>query len=357
MIETPPKRFLSNRRGSSPQEVLDVLAVAARNEDAFDQYGSGAIVEGLERVVAALLGKQAAVFCTSGRVAQLSALRSHAERRGRFVVAAHPRSHIVEDEDDAIGTLFGLRVARTGTLTDPFTLAELEAVHDPLAAVVVELPLRRCGFRVPAFSDLVALAEHAHKSGAAFHLDGARLWETAPGYGRSLTEIAALADTVYVSFYKGLGGLAGAALAGDAKTIAAARTWIGRAGATLYRMYPYALAAREGLRTELPRMPLYHARAVELAAALRDVPGVAVSADPPACNAFAVYVDGRADALLAARDAIADARGIVLFEGLRPTPHPQVSFFEITVGPNTLELGVADVRDAFMELAVRATSR
>ncbi len=191
-----------------------------------------------EAEIAALLGKPAAVFCTSGKAAQLAALRVHADARGRSVVAAHQRSHVVEDEDDAIGTLYDLRVARIGTPIDPFTLAELAAVREPLAAVVVELPLRRAGYRVPPWDELVALAAHARAAGAAFHLDGARLWETAPGYGRSPAEVAAPADTVYVSFYKGLGGLAGGALAGDAATVAAARTWIVRAGAIPTRCIP-----------------------------------------------------------------------------------------------------------------------
>lgn len=339
MIEAVPKRYLSNKRTAGPET---------------DHYGVGAVVEELERDVAALLGKEAAVFCTSGRAAQLSALRVHADRRARTAVAAHPRSHIVEDEQDAIGTLYGLRVARTGSPFDPFTLAELRAVCEPLAAVVVELPLRRAGYRVPPWDELVAIATHARATGAAFHLDGARLWETAPGYGRPLAEIAALADTVYVSFYKGLGGLAGAALAGDAATIAAARSWIGRAGAIVYRMFPYALAAREGLRTELPRMPEYYARAVAIAAALRDLPRVAVSPDPPACNAFAVHLEGEREALDAARDATAESHGIVVFEYLAATPQPRMFSFELVVGANTLELPVGEIQDALADLLERS---
>jgi threonine aldolase len=350
VIETARPRHLSRKTEATPAQSLRALADALPDDAVPDLYGAGALIEDLEREVAALLGKEAAVFCTSGRAAQLSALRVHADRRGRDVVAAHPRSHIVEDESDAIGTLYGLRVARVGALTDPFTGAELATVREPLAAVVVELPLRRAGFRVPAWDELVSIADHARSADAAFHLDGARLWETAPGYGRSLAEIASLADTVYVSFYKGLGGLAGAALAGDAETIAAARTWIGRAGATLFRMYPYAVAAREGLRTELPRMPDYHARAVEIAAALRDLPGIAVSAEPPASNAFAVYLDGERDALLAARDAVTESHGLVLFQNLAPTPHPRIFFFELVVASNTLELDVTEIRAAFAEL-------
>ncbi len=348
------KRAISRKTEPTPAQTLRVLADALPDDAAFDSYGTGALIEDLERDVAALLGKESAVFCTSGKAAQLSALRVHADRRGRDVVAGHPRSHIVEDEDDAIGALYGLRVARTGTHADPFTVAELAAVREPLAAVVVELPLRRAGYRVPPWDELVAIAAQAREIDAAFHLDGARLWETAPGYGRSLAEIAALADTVYVSFYKGLGGIAGAALAGDAQTIAAARIWIGRAGATLFRMYPYAIAAREGLRTELPLMPQYHARAVELAAALRDVPGVAVSPDPPACNAFVVHLDGEHAALLAARDAVAESRGLIAFQHLTQTAHPRVCSFELIVGANALALGTARIAGAVAELVQRA---
>jgi len=354
VIRTEPARHLSRKTEPSPAQTLRALADALPDDAAFDSYGEGALIEDLEREVAALLGKETAVFCTSGKAAQLSALRVHADRRGRTVIAAHPRSHVVEDENDTIGTLYGLRIARVGSLVEPFTLAELNGVHEPLAAVVVELPLRRASYRVPAWDDLVAIAAHARDAGAAFHIDGARLWETAPGYGRSLAEIAALADTVYVSFYKGLGGIAGAALAGDAPTVAAARVWIGRAGATLFRMYPYAIAAREGLRTELPRMPQYHARAVEIAAALRDVSGVAVRPDPPACNAFVVHLDGEYDALLAARDAVAESRGLIVFQHLTKTAHPRVCSFEVVVGTNALELDTAEIADAVADVMTRA---
>lgn len=67
--------------------------------------------------------------------------------------------------------------------------------------------------------------------GAAIHMDGARLWECTPYYARSPAAIAALFDTVYVSLYKGLGGLAGCCLAGAEEVIAEARIWRRRHGA------------------------------------------------------------------------------------------------------------------------------
>lgn len=355
MIESLPRR-LGRGAAHDPAAYLRGLAAALPSGASADLYGTGALVEELESEVAALLGKEAAVFCLSGKAAQLSALRVHADARGRALVAVHPRSHVAEDEDDAIGTLYGLRLARIGAPVDHFTAADLGAVREPLAAVVVELPLRRAGYRVPAWDELVALGDQARAAGAAFHFDGARLWEAAPGYGRTPAEIAALADSVYVSFYKGLGGLAGGALAGDATTVAAARTWIVRAGAQPFRMYPYVVAAREGLRNELPRMPEYFARAVELATALDTVDGVAASPNPPACNAFIVHLSGEHDALLAARDAIAASHGITVFERLSRTAHPRICSFELTVEANTLEIAVGDARAAVAALAAHAAS-
>jgi threonine aldolase len=119
-------------------------------------------------------------------------------------------------------------------------------------------------------------------------------------------------------------------------------------------MYPYAIAAREGLRTELPRMPQYHARAVELAAALRDIPGVAVSPDPPACNAFVVHLEGEHAALLGARDAVAESRGLIVFQHLAQTAHPRVCSFELIVGANALALSTDRITDAVGELVRRA---
>ncbi len=358
MIEQErPMRFLSRRGTRDAAGELRRLSDALAADTEPDSYGEGAVIKELEHEVAAVLGKEAAIFSISGKAAQLSALRVHADRRGRALVAAHPRSHIVEDEKDAIGALYGLRVARVGALATPFSAADVSAVREPLAAVVVELPLRRAGFLSPPWDELVAIGDATRRLGAAFHLDGARLWEAAPGYGRSPAAIAALADTVYVSFYKGLHGLAGAALAGDAETIAAARVWIERAGAIPYRAYPYAVAAREGLRRELPRMAEYHARAVLIAAALRDVPGMGISADPPGCNAFAVFLRGDRTALVAARDAIEASHGIQLFgPNLAATADPRVWSFELAVGADTLAIDVAEIRDAFADLVAQTSA-
>ena len=78
---------------------------------------------------------------------------------------------------------------------------------EPPAALVIELPQRDLGGQLPSWDELRTQTGWARDRGAAAHLDGARLWEAAAGYDRSPAEIAALFDTTYVSFYKGIGAL------------------------------------------------------------------------------------------------------------------------------------------------------
>lgn len=345
-------RSLVTRPGETPAAILAAVAATVPADAAWDGYGEGGLVAELERETAALLGKDAAVFGVSGKTVQLAALRVHADARARRTIAVHPRAHIVEDEDDAIGALWGLRVARTGTMIAPFDRAQLAEIAEPLAAVVVELPLRRAGRRVPEWATLTGLADDARARGAAFHLDGARLWECAPGYGRELAQIAALADTVYVSFYKGLGGLAGGALAGDAATVAAVRAWVARAGCTPYRMTPYAAAALHGLRTELPRMAEYVARARALARRFAALDGIAIEPEPPSCNGFTVHVARSYDELLAARDRVRDgAPHIELFRRAMRVANLHASAFEFTVTPAADAIADDEIVAAVAQLA------
>ncbi len=109
----------------------------------------------------------------------------------------------------------------------------------------IELPLRDAGFLLPTWEDLVAFTGRARERGVPVHLDGARLWESQPFYDRPHADIAGLFDSVYVSFYKGLGGIAGAALAGH-DLVAQARIWQARHGGNLFSMLPFDVA-RDGL--------------------------------------------------------------------------------------------------------------
>lgn len=163
-------------------------------------------------------------------------------------------------------------------------------------------------------------------------MDGARLWESAPYYGRSYAEIAALFDSVYVSFYKGVGAIAGAALAGPVDFIAEARVWQRRHGGNLVQLFPYVIAAREGLRLRLPRFAQYHERAKRIAAVLSEIPGIVVKPNPPQTHMMHIFLRGEQEALKAASLQIAREEKVGLFMWLAPTDLPNYWKIELSVG-------------------------
>ena len=334
-------RFLT---GHGPVRPADLLA-AIPADTAVDQYGDGGVVAELESEAAALLGKPAAVLLPSGIMAQQAALRVHADRRGRRTVLSHPTSHLELHEDRAIERVQGLLGRAVGPAHALLSLADLEAVAERPAALLLELPQRELGGVLPAWEDVLAQVAWAHDRGAAAHLDGARIWEAAAGTGRSPADLAAPFDTVYASFYKGIGALAGCVLAGEPDVVAEVREWRRRLGGTLYGLWPAAASALVLLRRRLPLMPRYleHARAI--AAALEPVPGVTLVPDPPRTAMFHALLDVPAEAVDARIRAIADHHRVWLFRGAAATGDPRVQRVEVSVGDATLELAPEEVAE------------
>jgi len=346
-------RAIAHHYRRSPREMLTALAAEASPELEADRYGQGGPLAPFEAEVAALLGKEAAVFMPSGTMCQQIALRLWSERRGGKNIGMHPLNHLDNYEHAAYERLHGLRGVPIGDPARLLTLDDLRATAEPLAALLVELPQREIGGQLPPWEALTAVSAWCAERGIARHLDGARLWESGPFYGRPYAEIAALFDTVYVSFYKGLGGIAGAILAGPADVIAEARVWQRRHGGKLIALYPYVLAARQGLRERLDRMGAYHEKAVAIAAGLARLPGVDVVPDPPQTNMMHLYLRGDTARLLAAARDVAAETAIWTFDRLAPTPVPGVQKWEWTVGDATLDLATEDLVELFATILRR----
>ncbi len=246
-------RITGHPRLSMAEQLADIDRWAERY-DAQDMYGQGELIESFQRDIAALLGKPAAVFLVSGTMAQNIALRTWADRAGSRRVGFHHTSHLELHEHQAYSELYGLEGVLLGEPGNVPTLSDLKGAGD-LSAVLLELPMREIGGQLPPWDELVAQAEWARGQGTKLHMDGARLWQCMPHYGKSMAEIAALFDSVYVSFYKDIGGIAGSVLAGPEDFIEEAKVGIARAGGNLYSLFPYVLAARAGLERNLDAMP------------------------------------------------------------------------------------------------------
>lgn len=345
-------RFLvgADPRDGSIRQMLVNLTEATSPEWQIDNYGEGDLIESFEREVSSLLGKEAGVFMPSGIMAQQIALRIWSDRRGTKHVAFHPKCHLEIHEQKGYQMLHGLHGVLVGRPSRLMTLAELQKVSEPLAAVLLELPQREIGGVLPSWDELAALTAWVRQQGIPLHMDGARLWECLPFYGRSYAEIAGLFDTVYVSFYKGLRGISGAMLTGPADFIREARVWQKRHGGTLKSLWPFVLAARQGCAQKLPRMGIYHEKALEIAAGLSAVQGIELAPNPPHTNMMHVFLRGETEPLLDARNQIAREKKIILFYSLGPCQIPGYAMFELTIHENSLSFCRDEIENLFTEL-------
>jgi threonine aldolase len=314
-----------------------------------DMYGDG-VVRQLEERVAGLLGKPAAAFFPTGTMAQQAALRCWAVRTGNPAVALHPLAHPEQHERDALQVLTGLRAVHTSTEPRPPSPAQIQAMPESFGTLMFELPLREAGFILPGWDELRAAVAAGRDRGAVVHFDGARLWECTEHFGQPLDQIAGLADSVYVSFYKSLGGMSGAAVAGPADLVAEAAAWRHRYGGNVFQQYPAALAAMDGLDRELPRLPAYVAHARVVAAALAEsVPAwcrLRMLPEPPHTHQFAVWLPFAATVLEAACLRLEEEARISLFRRWAGTTVPGVAKTEVTISASALDWTAADIGEA-----------
>lgn len=318
-----------------------------------DRYGDE-VVRGLERRVAELLGTDDAAFFPTGTAAQQVALRAWAGRTGNPVVALHPLAHPEVHERDALRTVSGLRTVHPTREPRLPSAAEVRDFEEPFGTLMLELPLRDAGYVLPTWEELTQTVAAARDRDAVVHFDGARLWECTPHFGRDLPEIAGLADSVYVSFYKSLGGLAGAALAGPDDFVAETKAWRHRYGGLPYQQFPTALAALAGLRGELPRLPSYVAHAKTMARALREgfteagLDGPRIHPAEPHTHQFQLWLPYPAHTLNEAALRQAEETRISLFGRARfhEPALPGLSMTEVTIAEPALAWTAADVREA-----------
>jgi threonine aldolase len=275
----------------------------------------------------------------------------HADRRGRQTVVYHPECHLDRHEGRALERAQRLIGRPVGDRHRVLELADLAGVAESPAALVIELPQRDLGGQLPSWDELVAQTAWARDRGAAAHLDGARLWEAAAGYDRPPAEIAALFDTTYVSFYKGIGALPGCALAGPEDVVAEVREWRARMGGTLFGLWPGAASALTCLRRRLPRMPAYLERARDIADAVRGLPGVAVVPDPPQTPMLHLLLRTSAESFVTAARKLAAESGLWTWEKPMTTGDPAVQRVEFSVGDATMALSVDKIRSAIAALS------
>jgi len=240
----------------------------------------------LEARVATLLGKEAALFFPSGTMANLAAIMTHSA----------PGTEILVDADAHVVNLTGAGIplagvqprfvaprGRTVTAADVRRAIRPPSRYSPrLSLLSVENTHNGAGGAITSLAELQEIGNVARETGIPLHLDGARLWNVEAATGVSVAKYAECADTVMVSFSKGLGAPVGAALAGAARVMDFAWNARKRLGGGLRQSGVIAAGALFGIDNHRDRLPVDHANAARFANAVSGAGGARVV--PPDTN-------------------------------------------------------------------------
>ena len=240
-------------------------------------------VRQLEARVAGMLGKEAALFFPTGSMANHTGVAALSTPYTEALLDAD--AHLIHGEMAGIVAICNLQIrpvaAGEGRLVmgadDLRGAIRPPSIHDaPASVVCVENTHNGAGGVVTPVSELLAIRAVAEEHGLPVHLDGARLWNASAATGTSLAEFGACADTVMLSFSKGLGCPVGSILVGDESTMRRAHSIRKRLGGGMRQSGILAAAAIYALDVNLDRLPEDHANARRFADAVDGAAGATV---------------------------------------------------------------------------------
>ena len=253
----------------------------ARAEVGDEQIGDDPSVNLLCERVAALLGKQAAVFMPSGTMCNVAATLAHC--RPGDEILAHETAHIIAREGGAHAALGGFQISALPGADGKFTPDALRgAIHPrtryqpPQTVVSVEQTANIGGGTIWKKADLDEVAEIAKSAGLITHMDGARLLNACVASGISAVDMAKGWDSAWLDFSKGLGAPVGAVIAGSRAFIDEVWRWKQRLGGSMRQAGICAAACTYALDHHVDRLAEDHANARALARGLSQIAGVEV---------------------------------------------------------------------------------
>jgi len=267
-------------------EMRQAIAHAAVGDDVF---GDDPTVNALEAEVAALLGKEAAVYMPSGTMTNQVALRVHTEPGDEVVLESE--AHIYYYEGGAPAALSGVMCRLVKGDRGIFTAGDLQQVlrpadsHFPKTKLVcLENTHNRGGGRIYPLSEIEAIAQVCQTHQLKLHLDGARLWNACAATGITEADYAKPFDTVSVCFSKRLGAPVGSALAGSQERMQRARRFRKMFGGSMRQSGMIAAGALYALKHHRDRLKADHVHAKLLAAGLSTIEGIQIDPDQVQTN-------------------------------------------------------------------------
>ncbi len=278
---TQPPLIVDLRSDTVTRPTAAMRRAIAEAEVGDDVLGDDPTVISLERRVATLAGKEAALFVPSGTMGNQLAVRCQTESGDEVLLEAE--SHIFLYEQGGLaansGALAHIVRGVRGVIDPAAIVAAVRGEDDHnarLALVCAENTHHRAGGAVVPLEALRALADAAHAHGARLHLDGARLWNASVATGIPVREWAATVDSLMMCFSKGLGAPVGSILVGDGALIRRARRTRKRWGGGMRQVGILAAACLHALDHHIERLVDDHRRARALAEGLARLSGLSV---------------------------------------------------------------------------------
>ncbi len=258
-----------------------------------DVFGDDPTVNRLEATVAERLGKEAALFVSSGTQSNLCALMAHCQRGDEYIAGDYAHTYRWEAGGGAVlGSIQPQPVPMLSDgLPDPDAIAAAIKPDDPHFARTKLLCLENTkDGQSQSVERMMEAVSVGREAGLAIHLDGARMWNATVDLGISGAELAAPFDTVSMCMSKGLGAPVGSVLSGAADVIAEARKWRKILGGAMRQAGVIAAAGLHALDHHIDRLADDHENAARLAKGLCDIPGIEVAGQ--ATNMVFVAIDG-----------------------------------------------------------------
>jgi len=262
-----------------------------------DVFGDDPTVNRLQEKVAALLGKEAAIYMPSGTMANQTAIRAHTEPGDEII--CHHDSHIYNYEGGAPCALSGCSLRLLDGPRGQFdaeqaraAIRDLANVHFPRTRlIVIENTQNRGGGSIWPVDRIAAIRKVADENGIAMHLDGARLLNACVATGLAPTDYTPYFETVSMCFSKGLGAPIGSAVAGTAEMVKRIRRFRKMFGGGMRQAGIVAAAAIYALDHNVERLAEDHANARRLAQAIAEMPGLSIDPNEVVTNILYFDVD------------------------------------------------------------------
>ena len=326
---------------TQPTPAMRAAMAAATVGD--DVYGEDPTVNELQDAVAALLGKEAALFVTSGTQGNLCGLLAHCGRGDEYIVGDHAHTYRYEGGGGAVLGSIQPQPVPTGDDGMIDLDAAEAAVKSPdhhFARTRLLCLENTVDGKVLTLAQMEESAEVAARHGLSHHLDGARAWNAAVDLGVTPAAVAEPFDSVSVCLSKGLGTPMGSVLAGPADLIDEAHKWRKMLGGGLRQAGIVAAAGLYALEHHIERLADDHTNAARLAEGLGAIDGVKI--DSCATNMVFIRLD---DEVLGERaDLREDLAGRGILTRWNGSQSRLVTHLDVTA--DDIEIAV----DAFAEL-------